>query len=282
VRQTPGIQFDPNGFGNQTNIAIRGVSSTVGAATTGIYIDDTPIQSRVVGYGATNAFPAVFDLARVEVLRGPQGTLFGAGSEGGTVRFITTQPSLDAAHVYARAEGSGTEGRAMSGELGASVTGPLIPGKLGFAASLWMRHDGGWVDRKNANPEVVDAPYLKNVNYVDTQVGRVALKWTPVEGLEVTPSLFYQRRVANDSDNYWETLSSPGHYVSGQPNAAPDRDRFLLPRLMSAMISAGCSSSTTRPISSATRVPRSTIRRSGLRSSTGRHGSGRVTIRWRT
>ncbi len=70
VRQTPGIQFDPNGFGNQTNIAIRGISSTVGAATTGVYIDDTPIQSRVVGYSTTNAFPAVFDLARVEVLRG--------------------------------------------------------------------------------------------------------------------------------------------------------------------------------------------------------------------
>ena len=233
VRETPGIQLDPNGFGNQTNIAIRGVSSTVGAATTGIYIDDTPIQSRVVGYSTTNAFPAVFDLARVEVLRGPQGTLFGAGSEGGTVRFITTQPSLDAVHIYARGEVSGTEGGAASGEFGVSVTGPLIPGTLGFAASLWDRHDGGWVDRQNANPLLTGQPVQHNVNFSDTQVGRVALKWVPMEGLTVTPSLFYQRKTINDSSNYWESLSSPsqGRFLSGQPNASPDNDRFLLPAL---------------------------------------------------
>ncbi|WP_428334609.1 TonB-dependent receptor [Novosphingobium sp.] len=238
VRETPGIQFDPNGFGNQTNIAIRGVSSTVGAATTGIYIDDTPIQSRSVGYSTTNAFPAVFDLSRVEVLRGPQGTLFGAGSEGGTVRFITTQPSLDAVHIYARAEASATQGGAASGEFGVSITAPLIPGKLGFAASLWDRHDGGWVDRVNANPALTDQIVQRNVNFSDTQVGRVALKWVPAEGLTITPSLFYQRKLINDSSNYWETLSSPsqgrfptGRFLSGQPNAAPDHDRFLLPAL---------------------------------------------------
>jgi len=233
VRQTPGIQFDPSGFGNQTNIAIRGVSSTVGAATTGVYIDDTPIQSRVVGYSTTNAFPAVFDLARVEVLRGPQGTLFGAGSEGGTVRFITTQPSLDAVHIYARGEVSATEGGAASGEFGVSITGPLIPGKLGFAASLWDRHDGGWVDRQNANPMLANQPLFKNVNFSDTQVGRVALKWVPVDGLTITPSLFYQRKTINDSDNAWEQLSSPSNnrFISGQPNASPDHDRFLLPAL---------------------------------------------------
>jgi outer membrane receptor protein involved in Fe transport len=233
VRETPGIQLDPNGFGNQTNIAIRGISSTVGAATTGIYIDDTPIQSRAVGYSTTNAFPAVFDLSRVEVLRGPQGTLFGAGSEGGTVRFITTQPSLDTVHIYARGDISATQGGAASGELGVSITGPLIPGKLGFAASLWDRHDGGWVDRQNANPLLSGQPLLRNVNFSDTQVGRIALKWAPLDGLSVTPSLFYQRRTIADSSNYWESLSSPSHnsFISGQPNAAPDRDRFLLPAL---------------------------------------------------
>jgi len=233
VRETPGIQFDPNGFGNQTNIAIRGVSSTVGAATTGVYIDDTPIQSRVVGYSTTNEFPAVFDLTRVEVLRGPQGTLFGAGSEGGTVRFITTQPSLDAVHIYARGEVSATQGGAASGEFGVSITGPLIQDKLGFAASFWDRHDGGWVDRQNANPYLTDQPLLKNVNFSDTQVGRVALKWAPLDGLTITPSLFYQRKTINDSSNYWESLSSPSQnrFLSGQPNGSPDHDRFLLPAL---------------------------------------------------
>lgn len=233
VRQTPGIQFDPGGFGNQTNIAIRGVSSTVGAATTGVYIDDTPIQSRVVGYSTTNTFPAVFDLARVEVLRGPQGTLFGAGSEGGTVRFITTQPSLNEIHTYTRAEAATTQGGAMSGEIGASVTGPLVRDKLGLAATLWYRRDGGWVDRRNANPLLSGQPTYRNVNESQTVVGRVALKWAAGDRLTITPSLFFQRRTIADSSNYWESLSQPakGQFLSGQPNASPDRDRFFLPAI---------------------------------------------------
>jgi outer membrane receptor protein involved in Fe transport len=233
VRQTPGIQFDPNGFGNQTNIAIRGVSSTVGAATTGVYIDDTPIQSRQVGYSTTNVFPAVFDLQRVEVLRGPQGTLFGAGSQGGTVRFITTQPSLTDTRIYARAEASSTDGGAMSGEFGVSATTALVPGKLGLAASVWFRRDGGWVDRTNGNPAMTGSKLYENVNRNETQVGRFALKWAPVDGLEITPSLFYQRKVTSDSDVFWESLSNPGEgrFISGAPQANPDNDRFYLPAL---------------------------------------------------
>ena len=87
VRFTPGVSIDSTG----TNaISIRGISSSGGAGTTGIYIDDTPIQMRAVGFNPDETLPKTFDLDRVEVLRGPQGTLFGAGSEGGTVRYIMT------------------------------------------------------------------------------------------------------------------------------------------------------------------------------------------------
>ena len=83
VRFTPGVSIDTTG----TNaISIRGISSSGGAGTTGIYIDDTPIQMRALGFNPDDALPKTFDLDRIEVLRGPQGTLFGAGSEGGTVR----------------------------------------------------------------------------------------------------------------------------------------------------------------------------------------------------
>lgn len=79
-----------NGYNGSTNISIRGIASLVGAATTGIYLDEAPIQSRFVGAGQsfTNAYPVFFDIERVEVLRGPQGTLFGAGSQGGTIRLF--------------------------------------------------------------------------------------------------------------------------------------------------------------------------------------------------
>ena len=95
---TPGLNVQASGYAG-TNISIRGISSTVGSATTGVYIDDTPIQVRQVGYTSFNIYPNVFDLERIEVLRGPQGTLFGAGSEGGTVRFITPPPNLSQASV---------------------------------------------------------------------------------------------------------------------------------------------------------------------------------------
>src|SRR5579863_1587190 len=125
ARFTPGVNFDNSGT---NNISIRGISGTGGAGTTGIYIDDTPIQMRALAFNPDEALPKSFDIDRVEVLRGPQGTLFGSGSEGGTVRYITTQPSLSNTSVYARTEVSTTEGGAPSAEGGVAAGGPLIPG----------------------------------------------------------------------------------------------------------------------------------------------------------
>ena len=110
-RLSPGVTFFRNGMSSSGNyndegsdVSIRAIDSTGGASTTGIYIDDTPIQTRHLQFGTVNPYPALFDLERVEVLKGPQGTLFGAGSEGGTLRFITPDPSLTKYQVYARAE----------------------------------------------------------------------------------------------------------------------------------------------------------------------------------
>src|ERR1700694_4694567 len=134
VRFTPGVTIDTTG----TNaISIRGISSSGGAGTTGIYIDDTPIQMRSVGFSPDDTLPKTFDLQRVEVLRGPQGTLFGAGAEGGTVRYITTQPSLTKSSVYARAETSYTQGGSMSYEAGVAAGAPISQGTLGVRASAW-------------------------------------------------------------------------------------------------------------------------------------------------
>ena len=82
------------------NVEIRGIAQgSQGAATTGFYLDDTPISKRNVGGGVATSngtpLPPLFDLQRVEVLRGPQGTLYGSGSEGGTVRYITPDPDLN-------------------------------------------------------------------------------------------------------------------------------------------------------------------------------------------
>ena len=145
VRLTPGLSLQKSPIGGN-EISIRGISSSAGASTTGIYIDETPIQARNLGYAPSTAFPSLFDIERVEVLRGPQGTLFGAGSEGGTVRFIQTEPSLTDYSYRGRAEIATTRSGAASYEAGAAVGGPLIQDKLGFRVSGYYRRNGGWID----------------------------------------------------------------------------------------------------------------------------------------
>src|SRR3984893_7831524 len=111
TRIVPGVSFaahnnGPNGPG-QDNITIRGVSSTVGNPTVGTYIDEVPIIT-ITGFEGT-ASPRLLDIERIEVLRGPQGTLYGASSEGGTIRYITNQPDSHGFSGSFRQELSGTE-----------------------------------------------------------------------------------------------------------------------------------------------------------------------------
>jgi len=94
ARYTPGLVLGRQLNGGN-NISIRGISSGAGAGTTGVYIDDTPIQVRNLAYSSGNAFPALFDLERVEVLRGPQGTLYGRNATGGAINFITAKPEKE-------------------------------------------------------------------------------------------------------------------------------------------------------------------------------------------
>ena len=227
VRFTPGVAFDSS----QTNqISIRGISSSGGSGTTGIYIDDVPIQVRSLGFNSDDALVKLFDLDRVEVLRGPQGTLFGAGSEGGTVRYITVQPSLNQSSIYGKAETSYTEGGAPSYEAGLAGGTPVIDGVLGVRVSAWFRRDGGWIDRIDPTTlQVVDP----NANSDNTVALRFAALWQPIEGIRVTPSILYQNSHRNDVTIYWPEYSDPksDSYVSANPTARPEPDKFVLPSL---------------------------------------------------
>ncbi len=230
VRLTPGLNFNRGGANQLTNISIRGIQSNGGASTTGIYLDDVAIQARRIGYGGGSPFLQVFDLERVEVLRGPQGTLFGAGSQGGTIRYITPQPSLTTFSAYGRAELSSTRYGEESYELGAAVGGPIVEDKLGFRVSGWFRRDGGWIDRVNyRNNTVID----KNSNDSDALVLRAALTLEPVEGVRITPSIYYQRERADDVSSYWSILSNPenGEFRNGNVIASPRKDEFYIPSL---------------------------------------------------
>jgi iron complex outermembrane receptor protein len=227
ARFTPGVNIDTSG----TNaISIRGISSSAGAGTTGIYIDDTPIQMRSVGFNPDDTLPKTFDLQRVEILRGPQGTLFGAGSEGGAVRYILTPASTTATDTYIRSEASYTQYGQPSGEFGIAHGQPVVDGVFGIRASVWYRYDGGWINRvDDTTGDVIN----HNVNYSNSMAGRITGIWTPTSSITVTPGILYQRQDKNDDSTYWPAYSNVG---AGQFNTAtPERvggpDTYYLPSL---------------------------------------------------
>ena len=229
---TPGVTLTRNDQRNAgaANIAIRGISSSSGSATTGIYIDDTPIQIRNIGFSAFAPFPAVFDLQRVEVLRGPQGTLFGAGSQGGTVRFITQQPNLRYVEAYGRAELAFTQGGEPSHELGAAVSVPLVNDVVAARVSGSYRRDGGFIDRVNYLTGNVED---ENSNHIETVVLQAALAIEPTENLTIRPSIFYQDVDIGDGNYFWEDLSDrdESELRNGNALANTSSDRFFLPAL---------------------------------------------------
>ena len=227
VRFTPGVSIDTSG----TNaISIRGISSSGGAGTTGIYIDDTPIQMRALGFNPDDTLPKTFDLDRVEVLRGPQGTLFGAGSEGGTVRYIMTQPSVTTDSTYARTEVSYTQDGSPSYEGGVAHGGPIIDGVLGFRASLWYRYDGGWINDVNDTTGAITQP---NANYTNTTAARLAMLYKPADNISITPSLMFQNKQQNNISTYWPAYSNPGagEFNDATPERIPNPDEYYLPAL---------------------------------------------------
>ncbi|MCI4589577.1 TonB-dependent receptor [Sphingobium sp. BYY-5] len=231
-RLTPALNFAPSAgvtANNGTNISIRGMASDVGSATTAIYIDDTPIQIRNVGYYGGNPYPKVFDLDRVEVLYGPQGTLFGASAEGGAVRFITPGPDYDKLHVYSRSQLSFTQEGDPSYEAGLAFGAPITD-NLAFRMSGWYQHTGGYIDQVTQGTDTV---IKNNINSGNSAVFRAVVGWKPTDSLTITPSFYYQRTHSASRDDYWEGygLAQDNDYHTGVYSLEPSTDTFYLPAL---------------------------------------------------
>ncbi|HEY0340235.1 MAG TPA: TonB-dependent receptor [Steroidobacteraceae bacterium] len=228
TRLTPGLVNIPtSSYGGET-IAIRGINSNTGASTTGVYIDDTPVQTRDYLGVVNNAYPLVFDLDRVEVLRGPQGTLFGSGSEGGTVRFITPTPSLTSSSIYSRADVGYTDHGQPNGELGVAIETPIVDNVAAVRASVWSRHLGGYIDRVAHD---TGDTLATDTNGQNDLAARVAVKIVPTESLTLTPSVYFQRAGRDDLDLYWPDA---GRYKSWYGIGQPETDRMVLPALTAA------------------------------------------------
>jgi iron complex outermembrane receptor protein len=209
------------------SFSLRGIVGTgATAATTGVYLDDIPLQKRSTnGVSQNNGTPAppLFDLDRVEVLRGPQGTLFGGSSEGGTVRFISPQPSLTTYSVMARTEVSSTEYGSPSYEGGLAVGIPIVQDKLGLRVTGYERYNGGYIDE--VNPYTPSQVRFRDANWSKVNSLRASLLWAATDKLKVNLAYFTTNTNAGDVSSAYmapvnRTLTTPSYCITNQPSTA--------------------------------------------------------------
>ena len=226
TRIVPNISFTAasgnGGAGPGTsNIEIRGISSAAGAATVGVYLGDVSITVGNV-YTMGNVEPKFFDIDRVEVLRGPQATLYGASSMGGTIKFVPSEPDLKTREFNTYTEFSKLKGGGNG--YSANVVGnfPLIDDELALRIGVQAQLAGGFIDQVDGAGAVV----AENINRVYDQEFRAALKWKPTRTLTISPSIYLQRVDARDISAF--NLDLPNYQAQKQVRE-PSKDTLISP-----------------------------------------------------
>jgi iron complex outermembrane recepter protein len=205
AHEVPGLSMRSAGPG-LTEYEARGLASNGGAApTVGFYLDEIPLSPPAVSQsGKVVIDPDLYDVERVEVLRGPQGTLYGSGSMGGTVKVITNQPKLGVFEGSVQGTGSYTDGG--GGNYGANVMLNLPLGdKFALRVVLSDLHRSGWIDNKTVSPfpisltptrgPVETAPVTNvfhNANDEQLSGGRISLLYKPTDDLSILATAFTQ------------------------------------------------------------------------------------------
>ena len=191
VRAVPSLTITDQGPG-QRRVTLRGIRSA-GDAQVGIYYDETPVSGppgTTSDPGGSQSDFKLFDLERIEVLRGPQGTLYGAGSVGGTIRLVARKPTSEfegLVDVSATTTKSGGEGY----QLNAALNVPIVRDVLAARAVYFRRDTDGWVD----NPGLG----LKGINSEKSDGGRLLVRFTP---------------------NHWLTVDAAAHFLYTEGGAS--------------------------------------------------------------
>ncbi|HUN75661.1 MAG TPA: TonB-dependent receptor [Steroidobacteraceae bacterium] len=205
-------------------VYLRGIE---GANTTGFYIDDTPVLETLD--------PHIVDVDRIEVLRGPQGTLYGAESMGGTVRIITAQPSTSGFSGEIHSSVSDTDHGSWNQLIEGSVNVP-VSDTIAFRASGFYQYDSGWFDKWTGpdaepvpGPPSISSTAAESAPGVPSQIqtdvggmtyygGQFAIRFQPIEGLSVTPRIMFQ-----------ETDQDGVPYATYAPDNLLQREYFDIP-----------------------------------------------------
>ena len=219
LKLVPGLQLTQSQQGN-SRIILRGINAGGVGSAVAVYVDDTPFgsSSGLVNGGVLAGDFDTFDLARIEVLRGPQGTLYGANSLGGLLKFVTNAP--DPTKIEARVRGSveDTYGGRIGYSGNAVINLPIISDKVALRGSGYYRHTGGFIDSIGlpynfavAAPTAADpmataiatktSRIRNNINPVNSYGGRASLLVRPSNALSVRLSAILQNIDVNEPDS---------------------------------------------------------------------------------
>lgn len=233
----PSLAFATTGPGNSQYI-IRGIGGVgfVQSPTTGVYLDETPLQTRALR-GFSQPDPQLFDVARVEVLRGPQGVLFGSSSMGGLVRIVTNQPDASAAAGRATSSVSSVRDGGTSWDFKGMLNLPLVADTLALRVTGSVVRQGGWIDdlrptTGNLTENQGTDRVKKDVNWTRTGTIRAVLRWTPTPDLAITPSLVWQSGFSNADRPHSDVTFGRRARVKARYEDTFARDRFVIGSLL--------------------------------------------------
>lgn len=218
--QVPGLAIQDLGPGDKKYV-IRGINST-GASTTGVYYGEAVISgSNADDGGGFEPDIRMYDLQDVEVLRGPQGTLYGASSMSGTIRFIPKLPDLNSVEGYATMEGSKTTHTERENyKFNGAANLPLSDGELAVRLVGWKQYDAGYIDQIRVGvgiPGVNALGLLRGVNDDDVGGGRAAVRYQPFDRLTIDANYTAQTETSGGSSRYTPVGTTA---FSGGPIAA--------------------------------------------------------------
>jgi iron complex outermembrane receptor protein len=217
----PGLSMRSAGPG-QTEYEARGLSSSGGSApTVGFYLDDVPLTPPSTSQtGKLVIDPNLYDIDRIELLRGPQGTLYGSGSMGGTVRVLTNQPKLDTFEGSVQGTLSDTQGGSGNGSGSFMLNVPLGE-KLAIRVVGTDSYRSGWIDRVVLNPFPEDVPItalpgygrgnvlaapvqtvVHDVNTESVDGFRTSILFKPNDDLSIVGTALYQHMYMGGYDEF--------------------------------------------------------------------------------
>ncbi len=202
---------------SRNKIFIRGISdgSFTGRqqATIGAYLDNIRLN-----YNEPDPYLQLDDVDHVEVLRGPQGTLYGAGSLGGLYRVITNAPDLETYSAKVSLGVSQTKNGGQNGRVSATINMPLVEDKLAFRITGYLDHSAGYIDDIQLG--------LKNVNTTDVFGTRARILLNVGESWEVNAGLNFQDVISDDTQYF---LSQLGSYQRSNFVREPHEDDYINP-----------------------------------------------------